>query len=52
LEQRVPALQDRWKSLLDTLDMARYAPGQVPAPAALLSEAEALVDATEKAWNA
>lgn len=52
LEQRVPALQDRWKSLLDTLDMARYAPGQVPAPAELLSEAEALVDATEKAWNA
>ena len=52
LQQQIPALHDRWKSLLDTLDMARYAPGQVPAPAALLSEAEELVDATEKAWNA
>lgn len=52
LVQRIPTLHDRWKSLLDTLDMARYAPGQVPAPSALLSEAEALVEATEKAWNA
>lgn len=49
---RVPTQAAQWKTMLDTLDMARYAPGQVPAPAELLSTAERLVDATEKDWNA
>jgi hypothetical protein len=52
LAMRVPSQTEDWKAMLDTLDMARYAPGQVPAPAELLSTAERLVDATEKEWNA
>ena len=52
LDTRVPTQAAQWKTMLDTLDMARYAPGQVPAPAELLSTAERLVDATEKDWNA
>lgn len=52
LETRVPSQVEHWKSMLDTLDMARYAPGQVPAPETLLDTAERLVDATEKEWNA
>jgi len=52
LERHVPELKGKWNALLDDLDMARYAPGQVPPPEALLSEAEALVEATEKNWIA
>ena len=52
LETHVPKLKGKWNALLDDLDMARYAPGQVPAPDAMIAEAERLVDATEKTWNA
>ena len=45
-------LKGKWNALLDDLDMARYAPGQVPPPEALLAEAEALVESTEKNWIA
>ena len=52
LETHVPELKGKWNALLDDLDMARYAPGQVLAPDAMIAEAERLVDATEKTWNA
>jgi hypothetical protein len=52
LEVHVPDLKGQWNALLDDLDMARYAPGQVPAPDAMIAKAEALVDATEKNWIA
>ncbi len=52
LETHVPELKGKWNALLDDLDMARYAPGRVPAPDAMITEAERLVDATEKTWNA
>ena len=52
LDRHVPELKSKWNALLDALDMARYAPGQVPPPEALLAEAEALVESTEKNWIA
>jgi hypothetical protein len=52
LDRHVPELKGKWNALLDDLDMARYAPGQVPPPEALLTDAEALVEATEKNWIA
>ena len=52
LDRHVPELKGKWNALLDDLDMARYAPGQVPPPEALLTAAEALVEATEKNWIA
>ncbi|MBO75639.1 MAG: hypothetical protein CMD33_10235 [Flavobacteriales bacterium] len=52
LESHVPGLKEQWNTLLNDLDMARYAPGQVPPPDAMIAAAEALVDATEKNWIA
>lgn len=52
LEIHVPSLREKWKVLLDDLDIARYAPGQVPPPTTMIAEAEALVESTEKNWTA
>jgi hypothetical protein len=35
---------------LDQLDMARYAPGTIPAPDEMLATSESLVEQTEKSW--
>ena len=50
LEQKTPSTLDRWKSLLDQLDMARYAPGSIPSPEEMILLAEELVEQTEKSW--
>lgn len=52
LQAHVPDLRARWSELLQALDMARYAPGQVEEPASMLATSEALINETEKAWNA
>ena len=50
LKKHTPELQEKWNVLLDDLDMARYAPGQVSSPEVMIAKAEALVNATEKTW--
>ena len=52
LQTHVPNLVASWKTLLDDLDLARYAPAQVLQPNDMLQKAESLVSETEKAWNA
>ena len=52
LQSHVPNLVASWKTLLDDLDLARYAPAQVLQPNDMLQKAESLVSETEKAWNA
>jgi hypothetical protein len=52
LHSHVPGLHQRWSELLQALDMARYAPGQVEEPASMLATSEALINETEKTWNA
>lgn len=51
LEQKTPSTLDRWKNLLDQLDMARYAPGSIPSPEEMILLAEELVEQTEKSWT-
>lgn len=51
LEQKTPNTLDRWKNLLDQLDMARYAPGSIPSPEEMIILAEELVEQTEKSWT-
>jgi hypothetical protein len=51
IEERAPATANQWKKLLDQLDMARYAPGALPAPREMIALSENLVDQTEKSWT-
>ena len=52
LQQHAPEVAEQWMSLLEKLDMARYAPSTAPQPEALYKEAEELVNSTEKNWRA
>jgi hypothetical protein len=51
LENKAPETVRQWKTLLDQLDMARYAPGSIPEPQEMLTLAEQLVEQTEKSWR-
>jgi len=51
IEQRAPSTVNQWKTLLDQLDMARFAPGALPAPREMIALSETLVDQTEKSWK-
>ncbi|MBV42382.1 MAG: hypothetical protein CL834_05065 [Crocinitomicaceae bacterium] len=51
IEHRAPSTADQWKKLLDQLDMARYAPGALPAPREMITLSENLVNQTEKSWT-
>jgi len=50
LQLHAPDTVENWKILLDQLDMARYAPGTIPAPDEMLATSERLVEQTEKSW--
>jgi hypothetical protein len=51
LGQAAPSTQAEWKSLLEAVDLARYAPGAFGAPQSLYDQAENLVNRTEKEWK-
>ena len=50
LQLNAPDTVESWQILLDQLDMARYAPGTIPAPDEMLTTSEKLVEQTEKSW--
>jgi hypothetical protein len=50
LQLNAPDTVENWQILLDQLDMARYAPGTIPAPDEMLATSESLVEQTEKSW--
>lgn len=50
LQLNAPDTVENWQTLLDQLDMARYAPGAIPAPDEMLATSEKLVEQTEKSW--
>ena len=51
LAQKTPDTATQWKDLLDQLDLARYAPGAIPAPSEMIALSETLVEKTEKSWT-
>lgn len=52
LAARSASLAARWAAALEEADRARFAPGTVDHPEALLDRAAALIDETERTWNA
>ncbi len=51
LAQTAPTTQPEWQSLLEALDLARYAPGSTAPPQTLYDQAVNLVERTEKEWK-
>ena len=52
LEKHAPSCVHDWMDLLERIDMARFAPGNVAPPHEMLTKASLLVDQTEKTWKA
>ena len=52
LATRSEQLAARWAAALEEADRARFAPGTVNAPEAIFDRATALIDETERTWNA
>jgi hypothetical protein len=51
LAARAPHLAARWDAALEEADRARFAPGSVDAPEAMLERATTLIHETEQAWK-
>lgn len=51
LIRHTPELSLEWDRLLEQMEMARFAPGSLPAPDALLDQSVTLVNQTEKSWK-
>lgn len=51
LGQAAPSTQADWKTLLEAVDLARYAPSASGSPQSLYDQAVSLVDRTEKEWK-
>jgi len=52
LAARSASLATRWAAALEEADRARFAPGTVDRPESMLDRATALIDETERTWNA
>ena len=52
LAARSEQLAARWAAALEEADRARFAPGTVDSPEVILERASALIDETERTWNA